>query len=662
MVTLNTEWQGSHVPTEGDQAAVSCENFSFVGSYDYAGFYNAWTEIGDYEVGAERNSDGSFTVEMDVPEYYCKTIHIEVMSIDTINGVLSENVHAYEDYKVPIVVDEDKLTTADLFEFGGDTCSTCDIVIRDEATLSHVSGGVDQFRNMTVYPGASFDNSAKQGFLLDGLLMEAKNDEVGYAIINNNGSTIAAGNIVHVKRIDDQYWYPFSLPYDCDISAIRQQNGKSMGEYWEDWGIKYYDGAARQAAGESAYPGTSSKFWKQMPVSGTLKANEAYIIGLFTTDWAGQFKSVYFPPKTTKEYTEAGDDAKMTDVYNWAEGLASEKRHHGWNFVGSPYISMFGSSEEGHGLNNPTNLILGKINETSGEYEDLGSVYVSIPDGAASKTYSQAKASATTIEPFKGYFIQTVDPDNGTDNTLNLTYQKADRTLSQAPARKATDQKQRVDVDLKAEGNGQSDIAGIIVDERYTTDYEIGGDMTKMYAAATKPQLYFLGQDNEKMAYIAIPDANAEDIPMELYAPKAGQYTISLNIRSSRTEGAESVELLYNGNVTTNLLIDSCTINASNKGVISGYSVRIRRSAQVITSTDLINGEHVTVITNNGQMSITNLPGDARVFVYDMTGRLMSTGNADGESVVNIDAPQQGVYNVVVQSAAGKTAIRTIVR
>ena len=661
MVTLNTEWQGSHVPTEGDQDAVSCSNFSFVGSYDYAGYYNAWTEVGDYEVGADRNPDGSFTVEMDVPEFYCKTIHIEVMSIDTINGVLSENVHASEDYKVPIVVDANKLTTADLFSFGGDTCANCDVVIRDEAKLSHVSGGVSQFRNMTVYPGASFDNSAKQGFLLDGLLMEAKNDEVGYAIINNNGSTIAAGKVVHVKRIDDQYWYPFSLPYDCDISAIRQQNGKTMGEYWEDWGIKYYDGAARQSEGSSAYPGTSSKYWKQMPVSGTLKANEAYIIGLFTTEWDGQFKSVYFPPKTTKEYTEAGDDAKTTDVYNWVDGLANDKRHHGWNFVGSPYISMFGSSVDGHGLNNKTNLILGMVNELTGEYEDLDYVYVSIPNGGNSKTYKQAKASATTIEPFKGYFVQTVDPTNGTDNTLNLTYQKADRTLSAAPARKATAQKQRVEVDLTVNGEGMSDIAGVVVDDCFTPEYEIAGDLTKMYAAAAKPQLYFLDASNEKMAYIALPDANAENVAMELYAPKAGKYTISLNEGSSRTKGAESIELLYNGNVVANLLIEDYTIEAA-KGTNTGYSVRIRRAAQVTTSTETINGEHVTVVCNNGQISICNVPADAEVLVFDMVGKLMRQGKADGEHVVNVDAPQQGVYNIVIQSAEGNAAVKTFVR
>ena len=148
---------------------------------------------------------------------------------------------------------------------------------------------------------------------------------------------------------------------------------------------------------------------------------------------------------------------------------------------------------------------------------------------------------------------------------------------------------------------------------------------------------------------------------MELYAPKAGEYVISLNAASSRVAGAESVELLYQGNVVANLLIENYTIEAQ-KGTVSGYSVRIRRAAQVVTSTEEINGERIIVISNNGQMSITNLPGDAKVYVYDVAGRLMSQGSADGEHIVNIDAPQQGVYQVVIHSSSGTATIKTLVR
>ena len=673
-----TEWNGAHVPTGGDQAAVSCNNFTFVGGYDYAGYYNSWVEMEDVDIAeATPNDDGSFTFEdMEIPKYYCHPYHIEVTQTVTLNGVEVENILAYTDYKVPIVVDEGaNTTTAKFFStphadntLTSAICNECDVVIRNNAQLSHISGGQARFRNMTVYPGAKFSNEANQAFQLNRLYMQSLNNTVGYAIINNDGSSIIADTIIHIKRINDADWYSFTLPYNCDVTTIRQLNGKVVGKYWdgsssyvdEDWTIQYYDGAARQAAGTSAAAGQDSEFWRYVPANGTLQAGKAYIVGLFTTEWEGQHKTLYFPPTSYPGYSESGSDAKTTTVNNWATNLSSEKRHHGWNFTGSPYISRFGESTEGQGLNNTVSLIMGKLNE-SGSYEDETDVYVSIPIPGA-KAYDQVRAAATTLDPFKGYFVQAIDPDNGEDGTLTLTYAKEERTLSAAPARRAASaKKQRVVVDLVVEGNNSSDIGGIVVDDKYTTEYEIGGDLMKMYAAANKPQLYFPDKDNQKLAYIAIPDANAENVPLEIYAPKAGKYVIRLNERSSRTAGAESVELLKDGNVVANLLIESYEIEAT-KGTLTGYSVRIRRSAQVTTSTETINGEHVTVICNNGQMSITNIPSDAEVLVFDMIGKLIREGKANGENVVNIDAPQQGVYNIVIQSTAGNAAIKTFVR
>ena len=672
-----TEWNGAHVPLSGEQATVSCNNFTFVGGYDYSGYYNSWVEMEDVEIAeATPNADGSFTFEdLEIPLYYCHPYHIEVTQTVTLNGVEVDNILAYTDYKVPIVVDVDaNTTTADFFRtphednpLTASICNECDVVIRDGAKLTHVSGGQAQFRNMTIYPSAKFSNTANQAFELNRLYMQSLNDAVGYAIINNDGSSIVADTIIHTKRINDEYWYSFTLPYNCDVATIRQLNGKVVGKYWdgssayvdEDWTIQYYDGAARQAAGTSAAAGQDSEFWKYVPANGTLQAGQAYIVGLFTTEWAGQHKTLYFPPTSFPGYSESGSDAKTTSVSNWATGLSSEKRHHGWNFTGSPYISRFGESTDGQGMNNPTNLILGKL-AADGSYESETEVYVSIPDGGNSKTYTQVRAAATTLDPFKGYFVQAIDPTNGEDGTLTLTYAKGNRAL-EAPARRAVKATKRVVADIKVEGNGKEDIGGIVVDERYTADYEIGGDLTKLLSTDDKPQVYFLDKSSEKMAYIALPDAEADDVPMEIYAPKAGTYTISLNERSSRTSGAECIELLYQGNVVANLLLENYTIEAD-KGIIIGYSIRIRRVTQVSTSVETINGEYIQVVNSNGNLTITNLPSDGVISLFDMTGKMIHRTSSTIEGTAIIDVPQQGVYNIVVESKDGHASLKTLVR
>ena len=682
MKTLNSEWKGSHVPKDGDQEQTSCENFSYVGGYDYDGYYNAWVPLDEEEfVYASQNEDGTYTFDMDVPHYYCDTMRIEVVEKVTVNGVESDNIHAYNLYKVPIVVDVNANTNDNKFFhyperptdalstpienekiLTDDICTECDVVIRDAAQLTHVNGGQGQFRNIMVYPGAKLNNTNGQAFTLQGLHIQALNDTVGYAIINNDQSSIVVDTIVHTKRINDQYWYIFSLPYDCNVAAIRQLNGKSMGDYGTDWGIQYYDGRARQETGTSAAPGAVSKFWKRVEPNATLKANEAYIIGLFTTQWENQHKTIYFPPTESTKYTESGDESKETNVYNWNVNLSAEKRHHGWNFVGSPYISIFDpNGQTDAGVNNGSVVIKGEI-QPDGSYTNDTEVFVSIPDGSNARTYTQQRAASTKLEPFKGYFIQVVDPTSGENETKTLQYSKTGRTLSNnAPARKAQAAREKVVVELELVAfDNQVDYAGILVDDNYKPEYEISGDLVKMYAAASKPQLYLRDMTNEQMAYIALPDAQAENIPLEFYAPKTGNYTLAMNQQKSRIQGAKTIELLYNGEVVANLMFDTYTI-AAQKGVNKGYSIRIQRVAQVITSIDNVSMEGITIATTEGYITIEGLPTGAQVMLYDMVGKLIK---ADYEinGIVNFDAPTQGVYEISIQGAQGNTCVKTIIR
>ncbi|MGM9809923.1 MAG: InlB B-repeat-containing protein [Paludibacteraceae bacterium] len=673
METLNTEWKGSHVPTGGDQAAVSCENFSYVGGYDYAGYYNHYVPLTQDEYKSlGKNPDGSWSFETDVPNYYCKILRIEVVEKQTINGVEADNVHAYIDYKVPIVVDKDTSTIGYLFkQFGGDTCANCDVVIRDKAQLSHIVGGQGQFRDMYVYPGAKLSNEAGQTLQMRSIYMQALNDTVSYAIVNNNTSTILSDKVVHTKRIDDKYWYPFSLPYDCDIAAIRQLNGKSLGKYegpgvdpsqYGAWTIKYYDGQARQKSGTSAGAGNASNFWIEMPAGGTLKAHQAYLIGLYETDWEGQHKTVLFPPKTDSEYTESGNEAKETIVVNWADNLSCAARHHGWNFVGSPYISMFNEGEDGQGMNNGSVVMKGKISGDDTPYIEIDYVFLSIPDGRDTRTYTQVLASATKIEPFKGYFVQVVDPTTGVSDTMTLEYAKSNRTLEKAPARAAAASAQKIFVELNILApDAQKDNAGILVADHYTASYEIGGDLTKMYAAAGKPQLYTVDAQNEKMAYQALPESLAHAIPLEFYAPTAGQYILSIARGVSRVADAQAVRLLYEGSQVADLLTSDYTIAATGRGIVSGYTIDIQRTPEVSTWVQGSEAGAAVVSAEEQTITIRQIPDHATVQIVDMLGRVLLQQTANGPTM-HYTVPAVGVYQVVIRSQQTNQVAKMVVK
>lgn len=660
------EWLGRQVSmykedgTDDKGEESSCNGFAYVADFNYNDYYTTYDSIANLEIKGNRNEDGTYTIPIPkLDTMACTNLRLQLKKNGTIQATREE--------KVPIII----YTTTDTKSatFFGDKltdeiCKTCDVVVRDKAQLSHTAGGKQQFRDMYVYTGSSLNIPAEQTMSLDKVRMFATNDSVSYAIVNNSADAAAAisvKEVSHVKRIDGRYWYPFSLPYDCNIADIDQLNGQPLGVYGTDWGIKYYDGQRRQSDGNSTtHYGEVSKYWTMMPKDGQLKAYTGYIIGLFVPAADEPLmKSVNFPPATESAYSENAS-SKTTHITNWPDNLNAEPRHHGWNFVGSPYISLFGSNNLGEGLNS-TWVRMGWT-DALGNQRDEDLIYVSIPDGGNSNTYTQALASGVTIRPFSAYFVQAIDPTNGQSNTLNLTYSKNQRRLpTLAPARTAkTDALILTELDITNGALG--DNTGVLVSNVYSAEYEIGDDLTKMYAAAQKPQLYTIDAHNDKMAYQALPDVLAHAIPLGIYVPQAGNYTLSLNRYVSRLEAAEAVYLLHNGAVVANLLLSDYTVSASAKGTISGYSLDIRRAPEVVTDIVPAAGDAPYIIARDGVLAIANLPTDAIVQVYDVLGHQLLQADTPAAGTLQVPVPQTGVYTVVITTADGQQVLKTLLR
>lgn len=653
--TLCEEWEGRIVEKGTDENATTCKEFSNVSGFQYNEYYTTYETLVDNTEFDEskRNPDGTYTINVQgLNKLACCKLKIIAKDKDGIELLTKE-------YRVPIMVTNSTDTKDGLFHFEGDTCKNCDVVVRDKAKLTHSNGGVDEFRNMYVYAGSQLKIPDNETFTLNAVQMFARNDSVSYAIINNaEGATITVKEVSHIKRIDGKYWYPFSLPYDCKIEDIRDQSGESLGVYGTDWGIKFYDGKHRQSDGNSTtHYGEVSKYWTMMREDGVLKAYTGYIIGLFYPD-ENLMRSVNFPPATLSAYTEDAT-SKSTTITNWPDNLSAQPRHHGWNFVGSPYISLFGAAEN-EGLYN-AQVKMGWT-DAYGEQQDKEHIYVSIPDGGNSNTYTQALASGVTIKPFTAYFVQAIDPTNNQSNTLQLTYSKDNRHLLASPARAAADASPLILAELDIRCGALHDNTGVLVSDDYSVDYEIGDDLYKMYAAAAKPQLYTTDAHNDKMAYQALPDVLAHAIPLGIYVPQAGDYTLSLNRYVSRLEAAEAVYLLHNGAVVANLLLSDYTVAASAKGTISGYSLDIRRAPEVVTDIVPAAGDAPYIIARDGVLAIANLPADAVVQVYDVLGHRLLQTDTHAAGTLQVPVAQTGVYTVVITTADGQQVLKTLLR
>lgn len=676
--TFAAEWSGKQVVATADNTLTesSCEAFDYVGAFDYNNYYTTYEKVTETEITGKRNADGTYTIPVDrLDTLACQDIRLQV----TKDGA----VVAAHEQRVPIIITQSTTTADQLFytdKLGADVCSTCDVVVRDGAQLTHAQGGIPAFNDMQIYAGSRLEIPENQSLTLQRVQMYALGDDVSYALINNGSDAsdaITVHAVVHIKRIDGRYWYPFSLPYDCRIADIVDQAGKSLGVYGTDWGIKYYDGERRQSDGNSTTrPGEVSQYWTMMPADATLQAHTGYIIGLFvpTSDEA-LMRSVAFTPATAGTYTESAA-SKTTTVQAWATNLTADARHHGWNFVGSPYISRFGTAE-GEGLYN-NSLSMGWTN-SQGEQQDKEHVYISIPDGGNSNTYTQSLASATAILPFTAYFVQAVDPTSGADETITLTYSKTLRELpADAPRRIAADDGEQpstllAELTLTNADGSLRDNAGILVNNCYSASYEIGDDLMKLYAAERRPQLFTLDAQGEKMAYQALPDHLAHAIPLGIYVPEAGEYTLALNRYASRLTDAESIYLLApatadagaTGGQTAlaNLLTDSYLLTLD-KGLNTGYALDIRRAPKTPTGLTETGADAPYLHYHEGLLTIGRLPEGAVVGVYDVLGRLLRRHvcPAAGEQTLRLGQGIEGtVLTVVVATEQQQYVLKTLI-
>ena len=674
--TLANEWQGANVPSASSdkEDAVSCENFAFVGGFDYANYYSSYTPLtdGSYTFVLNPVGDDTWITNdfVSLTDFTCKTLLIECAKYSNVGGVEVREVKASTEYKVPIIVNYNTNTTNKAkFGFTEDTCKVCDVVILSGKRLDHVANGHSQFRNVKTFPGGNFSVNAGQTFTVKNLEMQAKNDTVSFATVD--GTLTVSDYLVHEKRIDSKNWYCFSLPYDCNMATIRQLNGKSLGTYGEDWWIQKYDGASRAETGTWNTEGTGyngATYWEIFEsANNTLEANQAYLIGIGGINEGNRLKTVYFPPvDSTKTYSESGEDTKTLAVqpYNGTASNRTETKYHndrGWNFIGHPYISNFNQTKTSKGVN-VDEVKMGYW--TGSDYNQIDKVYVNLPiDGL--QDYDQQLASSVVLEPFRGCFVQVAG-----DASATLTFEKKARELpvAAAPQLRSAAHELHAEVLLQiADTAGNSDITGILVDERYSDNYEVARDLVKMGSTKQirRPLIstYITDGSQQKLAFNALPAASAKRIPMYIYTPKAGNYTIAIDRNQSNLSGVTAVTLYYGESVVANLLESDYTITASRRSTNSNYSITVERVAQVVTPIDQqTDGIAPIAYINNGVVQIDQLPVHGRLSVVDAVGRQLHTQPLDGSSTYTLQNMPAGVYMIVIDSDTQRYLLRTIVK
>ena len=695
-VTLCSEWKGAQVPDSDvdNGVAASCENFAYVGTFDYSDYYTKFESMGEGTTFEEndRNPDGTVTIPItDLYKQSCRNIRVKLSNAD--GDVLTDR-----EYKVPIMITTTQGTDGQTFidlqqnlamiETDGEgnvvathplsledvreICKTCDVVIRNKATLTKVTDGTTndhpQVRNIYVYEGASLEvDGANHNYTINSLSLRRKGDVVASVNVQNAGQLIlpndAAAPISLTLRVDAQNWHWFTLPYDCNIADVTWVDG-SPAQHNVDWFLMTYDGESRSKE-QSHY----ENHWKKY-FGTTIEAGKGYIVGITGDINNPEYTfELRFPMATEVLTKENGDKTVPVNAWGVKDDITPNKK--GWNLVGNPYLDYYQPSSTGF-----TGLSLiqyTSMDPMTGEwnYDESGSIpFIVTPVDGGWYEYKQELASEVEMMPFTAYFVQVGDPEiheNGA--ALNAEFIPAKRgraSLIQRAANEVDEVEEPAIVRVTlTNAKGESDKTSLIIDDQYTDEYEMNVDFFKWfgdyYKYYTKPVLYTIGADQGKRAFNAISeDLATQPISLGMYAAQAGNYTFSLDLRSDLSKVQEVWLYDATQDTYTNLLQDSYTFQTAKTESAGRFFLSVKMAPKVSTNIDNIADGTIWATTQDHTIIVNGLLSNAQLWIYDATGKLLHTDQTQYYQHT-YSVPQAGTYFVRVQNTMQTQTIKVVV-
>ena len=369
-----------------------------------------------------------------------------------------------------------------------------------------------------------------------------------------------------IANAKNHLWYAVAVPWQVDATSGISVNGKTL-ELGKDFDIVYYNGARRAEQGKQ-------KCWQYVEddVDKTLVPGRLYMIGLM-----GDAPTIRF--------TKKDDVALLTTTTSvTAYSGAATATDQGWNGVANP--ALF------HAFVNAGTT--------------AGQVY-----NPESKSYSLISMNGAKMVVGQGAFVQAP-----ADKSITVSYGGA----YAAPRRAKAEETPLYDVRIAPAESQFTDRLFVTVDDEKVEDkYIIGKDLAKVGVSKQVAQMWVSRYNTELCMNTMAPENGVAEYPLGIFAPQAGEYTISLQPLAISNQN--ELYLTLNGEAIWNLSNGAYTLILP-QGNTTNYGLRLNAKApQTATGIDEAvvdaNGETRKVLINNNVFIIR---GDN---VYSIDGQLV---------------------------------------
>ena len=405
---------------------------------------------------------------------------------------------------------------------------------------------------------------------------------------------------VQFDNVKRDKWYAFTVPFPVKMDEVKNAQTLSPLVYGTDYLFLGFDGEAR-AKGE--------KGWIRYTTPGTLEPGQLYMIGTYGS--------------TVHRFYKVKSAALVSSVVSFdLESHASAKGGNlaDWNALGNSQLFNVDANQHG----------------TQFDEDVIAQIYQSATD-----SYLAVQLREHVMSVTNPIFVQR------TEKCTNVSINKTDG-LRSANAESAL-----YNLQIAKEGAANfDDQMFVAASDNAPSEYVAGYALMKLGLTNSIAQIYS-NMYNTNLCMIKAPYAanSVADIPLTLYAPAAGNYTLSLGKQVSDgtalylvKDGTEIHEFNADGSYTVYLA----------KGTSNSYSLRLKSTdgEDITTPAAETEAGNVKVYVQESVLVIEGLAEGGSYAVGNMI-RTLYSGTSNGGDV-RIPLTEKGVYWVNAGSAKVK--------
>ena len=473
-----------------------------------------------------------------VAEFSCSTCDNVTITWRNYDGSLLKEVSQAKGtattYTGPIPTKAATDTATYTFD-GWSTTLGGDRVYKNGMTPKAAEGGATYYAHFAATPIPSLEVASGETMVLSApveyqnLILTSDGIHSGQLLGQNYLTLTGEAYFDFAVNAKARQWYAVAVPWQVDAETGIYVNGRRM-QLGSEFDVLKYEGARRASTGVN-------KSWDRLANGDKMVPGQLYMIAFVAEAPVIRFK--------------AEDKSHLltttTSVSAYASAIATDAN---WNGVANPA------------------LFHAYVNTGA----TLGQVYNSNTD-----SYSPVVMSGTKFVVGQALFVQAP-----ADKDITVSYGGGYAAAPRRFAKVEQSSNVNFEVHIAPANKEHTDVVFVQTDDTKAPDvYTVGQDLTKMGVSSKVAQMWIERYDAKLCLNTMAPVEGQADYPLGIFAPEAGEYSISI-VRAASDQEAD-LYLTLDGEIIWNLSHNAYTAQLE-AGTTARYGLRTIAKAPQITT------------------------------------------------------------------------------